>query len=112
MSNITIKDYVDAQDEKTRAQNDARFAEVLSRLDGLNPATWWQNALLLVGALGIMVAILAFASDRFDSGVSAMGAVEERLDAERDVNEAQNQRLDRLLNALEVLNDGSASDTE
>lgn len=33
---IPMKEYVDAQDQKTRAQNDARFAEVLSELKGIS----------------------------------------------------------------------------
>ena len=33
---VTMKEYVDAQDAKTRAQNDARFAEVLAGLNKID----------------------------------------------------------------------------
>jgi len=94
--------YIDARIEAVKAQNDARFAEVISRLDNMHPATWWQNGLLLIGAVGFVFAILSYASDRFDSGVSAMGAIEEQMDAQRDTNAAQDARLDKILRTLEV----------
>lgn len=83
------------------AQNDARFAQVLARLDGLHPATWQQNAAValstVVVALGLGFAVLAYASDRFDSGVGSMGAVEDAIDEQREINASQNERLDRIL---------------
>jgi hypothetical protein len=85
-----------------RAENDSRFAQVLSRLDGMNPATWWQIAVLIAGAIGSVFAILAFASDRFDSGVNSMGAVGEAINRQMEINAAQDERLDRIINALEA----------
>lgn len=101
------KNYLDAKVDAVRAQNDARFAQVLARLDAMNPATWWQNAVVaataVVALIGILLTVLSFASDRFDSGVSAMGAIEEQLDAQRETNAAQDERLDRVISALETI---------
>lgn len=96
------KHYLDAKVDAVKAQNDARFAEVLSKIDGLNPATWWQNALLLAATVGTVFAILAYASDRFDGGIAAMGLIEEQIDAQREQNKSQEERLDRILKQLEV----------
>ena len=61
--------YVDLKTDATRAQNDARFAEILVKLDNLpRPMTWQQCAAVVATALGIMLAILAFSADRFDGG--------------------------------------------
>lgn len=80
---VDAKDYIDAKTSEVRAQNDARFAEVLARLDGMNPATWWQNALLGFGFLGILLAILAFGGDQFSIGVSLSPELD-RISGERD----------------------------
>lgn len=97
------KNYVDAKMESVKAQNDARFSEVISRLDSMHPATWWQNGLLLAAAIGFVFAILAYSSDRFDSGVASMGAVEEAIDLQRETNAAQDVRLDKIISTLETL---------
>lgn len=113
---VEIKDYLDAKIETVRAQNDARFAELRSDISSLitkidhlpTPLTFWQFVVGLgsavVAALGIVLAVLAYGSDRFDSGVSAMGAIEEALDAQRETNAMQDVRLDRILQALEAEN--------
>lgn len=103
------KDYIDAKVEAVRAQNDARFSEIRSDIIALGAkidakpvgATWWQNALIVAGAVGTVFAVLAYASDRFDSGVGSMGAVEEAIDAQREINASQDGRLDRILEVLE-----------
>lgn len=40
------KEYIDAQDEKTRAQNDARFAEVMAGISGVGDRLDLQRNLL------------------------------------------------------------------
>ena len=100
------KDYVGANMRAVKAENSANFARLEAKLDGLHPATWWQNAVVASGAvvalLGILFTVLAIASDRFDSGVAAMGAIEEQLDAQRETNVRQDERLDRIISALEA----------
>ncbi|SET75753.1 hypothetical protein [Paracoccus homiensis] len=106
---ISQKDYIDRSMETVRAQNDARFAEVLGEIRGigqrlqhiessqLSARQLWGA--VLTGAatvLGVMLAALAFGSDRFDGGV---GMADQRLeqmqrDAEQD---AIIKRLDALI---------------
>lgn len=99
--------YIDARVDAVKAQNETAFARLEAKIDGLHPgATWQQNAGLLfaavVGGMGLLFAILSWGSDRFDSGVSAMGAIEEALDAQREQNADQEARLERILEALET----------
>jgi len=98
--------YVDKFMEAVKAQNDARFAEILAKLDQM-PKFWplvMSGFIGIFGAIGLVFAVLAYASDRFDSGIVAMGAVEESIDAQREVNAAQDARLDRILKMLEERN--------
>jgi len=75
------KNYLDAKMDSVRAQNDARFAEVLSRLDGIKdlPKFWPLVAAIAVASItiiGISVTILSYASDRFDGGLGASSLVD------------------------------------
>ena len=115
---ITWKDYVDAQDNQTRAQNEARFAEVLTGIRAVEsqvrdkPGVLW---LIGVGAAGFLavLALLAFGGDRFDGGFNAGNAVSVFLEAQTARDADQDARLDRILTTLETLSDQSnpASET-
>ena len=110
---VTWKEYTDAQDEKTRAQNDARFAEVVAKLDTL-PG--------FAGLIGVAttafvaaLAIWAWGASQFGIGVDIQGAVgaelreTQNLTAENSeaikslirVNESQAVSLDAILKAIE-----------
>ena len=102
------KNYLDAKMEAVKAQNDARFSEVLSRLDGIKdlPKFWPLVAAIAIAAvtiIGISVTILSYASDRFDGGLGASSLVDAitREQAERDA--AQDAKLDKILGKLETL---------
>lgn len=113
---IEMKDYVDAQDEKTRAQNDSRFAEVLAELK-VARAAWgrsvWGAAIATIAAIaGLFIGIMAIEGDRFESGMTARDAIttviqpvidaQEKRDAmQADRDAAQDSRIDRILTALE-----------
>jgi hypothetical protein len=115
----TWKDVIDAGDERTRAQNDARFAEirsslndVLSQVHVLNgkidsqprSPSIWQIAGVVGAGIGALVAIAAFAFDRFDGGIGAGAIVSnavEQISAEQRLrDEAQDRRLDEILRAI------------
>lgn len=74
MDNDTIA-YIDKSVEVVRAQNDARFAEVLAKLSGIDriPSAWQQFA-ALIGALavtvGLVFTVLGLMGDRFSAGLS------------------------------------------
>lgn len=109
------KNYVDAKMETVKAQNDARFSEVLSGISRVDervshiasPMTWQQLALTIgsVGLvlIGIVFGALSYASDRFDGGISASGLLDEfaQSQAERDVG--QDAKLDKILGKLDAL---------
>ena len=108
---ITTKDYIDRSMDTVRAQNDARFAEVLGEIKDIGQrlqhieniqltARQLWGAVLTGAAtvLGVMLAALAFGSDRFDGGV---GLADQRLEQmQRDADQdAIIRRLDALLAA-------------
>lgn len=119
-----VQPFVDARLDVMAAKIDARVAaaeqkaetelsQALGKLDGL-PKFWPLVAtivLTVAGGIGAVFGILGYASDRFDSGVNSMGAVEEAIDAGREIDAAQDARLDRILRALEQIS-GDASDDQ
>lgn len=99
------KEYVDLKTALTSAQNDARFAEVLSEIRSLRglvegkPSTWQMVGAVFAGAatiLGVILAALAYGGDRFDGGIGLADQRQEQIqrDAEQD---AIIKRLDALL---------------
>jgi hypothetical protein len=102
---VTWKDYVDAQDGQTRAQNDARFAEVISRLDSLRdlPRFWplvVSGIVIMTGAIGIVFTVLSYASDRFDGGIAASGLLDTLQQEQEQRDAAQDAKLDQILEAV------------
>lgn len=111
MDSIT-KAYIDANDETTRAQNDARFTEVITGIDKLSakieglPSKNSQTVTIL-GAAGALflgvLAVLAFAGDRFDGGMSAstdaavsqlvISEMDEKIDKLIDKQAEENQKM-------------------
>jgi hypothetical protein len=99
------KNYLDAKVDAVRAQNDARFAEVLSKIGALHPATWQQNVAIAVGAVGLGLAALALAGDRFDGGLAASSLLD-KVTAEQAVRDtAQDAKLEQILQAIQSLSD-------
>jgi len=75
-----MREYVDAKIEGVSAKNDARFNEVISKLDTLQsdvsriPSLWGFLGLALatvVTGIGILLGLLSYAGDRFDGGMQA-----------------------------------------
>ena len=97
---VTWRDYVDAQDASTRAQNDARFAEVVAKLDAINVPTIWQIAGVAAVTLATAFAILAYASDRFDGGIAASGLIDRMQEVQAERDAAQDIKLDKILEAV------------
>lgn len=98
---LTLRDYVDAQDEKTRAQNETQFVRIESKLDNLKVPSIWQIAGLIVAAIGFVFAILAYAGDRFDGGLSASSMIHQMKGDQIERDQAQDQRLNRLIAIVE-----------
>ena len=100
--------YVDARTEATRAQNDAKFAEVIAKIDGFpKPLTWQQAAAVVATGIGIVLAILAFAGDRFDGGmaVTTDAATTKEIVSQNSKNiEALTESVDKMISAQAIEN--------
>lgn len=106
------KNYVDAKVETVAAQNNARFSEVLARIDRVSDriehlpkAMTFRDfivggiSLLGVG-IGIVLSVLAISADRFDGGLAA-GSVKDSILTEQEVrNDAQDEKLNRIIEIL------------
>lgn len=112
------KDYVDAKAEATRAQNDARFSQVMSRLETLSmkletatlhmPTTssmFGTAAASVIAIIGLGVAILAFGGDRFDGGMGAASITMDQAISARETANRNAERLDDVDKKLDVLID-------
>lgn len=83
MNYIPIKDYIDSQDEKTRAQNEVKFADVMSELRSIREnsigwkGVWGAVATGFIAVGGLLLGALSFGGDRFDGGMSAGAVLEE-----------------------------------
>lgn len=101
------KNYLDAKVDAVKSQNDARFAEVLSKIDGLHPATWQQNAAIAVGiavgSLSLVFAVLAFSSDRFDGSLAASALIDTVTQEQIVRDAAQDAKLDQIFQAVQGL---------
>lgn len=106
------KDYVDQKFETERVKTDSRFIEVLSEIRVLREETkslreasltrtqlWGAVATIL----GVLLAVLAFAGDRFDAGINVSDDLRriQTEQAERDAS--QDARLGQILSAIEGL---------
>ncbi|WP_157966332.1 hypothetical protein [Oceanibium sediminis] len=97
------KDYVDANMRAVKAENSANFARLEAKIDGITPgASWQQIAGIAAVTLGIVFSILAYASDRFDGGISANGLLDSYRQEQQQRDQSQDVRLDRILKALEA----------
>lgn len=102
------KTYIDAKTEATRAQNDARFADVradiatlISKVDAApTKQTLWSAVGVTVG---VLLAAFAIAGDRFDGGVGlASLSVQQAEDAKR-ISAGNSERMDEIDQKLDVL---------
>jgi hypothetical protein len=124
------KDYIDAKVDAVRAQNDARFSEVLSEIKGLHLEVSTQNREIsanikslptkwsvvggIVAGIGLAIGIFAYGGDRFDGGVQVSSvSVQQAQEAKNDASKAlakaeesatqirsMNEKIDTLLGIL------------
>lgn len=109
---ITSKEYIDAKADAVRAQNDARFAEVMSEIRALptlrdNQSMKWNIWGAAIAAAGLIVGILAFAGDRFNGGVQVASVSVQQAQEAKEISrknaeaiEGVNNKLDELLKML------------
>ena len=104
--------FVESKVETIKAQNDARFTEVLSRIDGVaskidhapKPVTFLQFLLGAAAALGvtlsIVFAVMAYASDRFDGGLAAVAIKDQIATEQRTRDGTQDAKLNQIIETL------------
>lgn len=101
--------YIDAKSEAVRAQNDARFAEVIATLKTIQETSmkrrdiWGAAAATILSIVGIILAALSIGGDRFDGGMAASGVVSTVLNEQKARDQAQDQRLTEILDRLDAV---------
>lgn len=115
---VPWKDYVDAQDEKTRALNDARFAELGARIDTLagkidglgdrisqikDPPSIWQIVGIAATAVIALITILGIMADRFDGGIAASGLLDQMRAEQAERDATQDARFGEIIERLDAL---------
>ncbi len=89
----------------------ARFAEVISRLDGLTvrmdalpkPVGFWQIAGMVVSAMAVGFSLLGVFADRFDGGIAASGLLDRLQEVQSERDATQDAKLDKILEAVNFL---------
>ena len=102
---ISMKDYIDAQDEKTRAQNDARFARIETKLGELKIPGIWQTVSVAVGAVVAIIGMNAIMADRFEGGIGISNVLDSVINAQEQRDAGQDRKLDLILLAVEQIRD-------
>lgn len=100
--------YVDKSMEAVRAQNDARFAEVLAQLRKLNDIPTFGKMVLTavgvgVGGVTLIIGVLAFGGDRFDGGVQISSVSVQQAEEARQIAKENADRVKELDQKLETL---------
>lgn len=91
---VTLKDYVDAQSNAL----ESRVNQKLERLP--TKGTVWGA---VATGVGILLAVLAFGGDRFDSGISANGLLKAQSDQQDAVDRRQDQKLESIDKKLDII---------
>lgn len=91
---VPMKDYVDSRD-------DAVEARIAAKLDKLpTKATVWGA---VASGVGTLLALLAFAGDRFDGGVALSPSISKMKDEQQERDRQQDAKLVGIDKKLDVL---------
>ena len=99
-TSVPIKDYIDARDDAV----ESRLSTSLDKLP--TKATIWGAAGTL---FGLLLAVAAFAGDRFDGGMGASSLMAEQAQAQRQTDETQDAKLELMDQKLDILIQQTAS---
>lgn len=101
--------YIDAKTEATRAQNDARFAEILARLEQA-PTIGELRKLIVTTAIttiftliAAMIALLAFGADRFGSGMTAASLIYDQSEEARQMTTENAENIREMREDLDAM---------
>lgn len=91
---VPLKDYVDARDEAVETR-------LMAKLDQLSTkGTIWGAAGTVIA---IILAVMAFGGDRFDSGMDASNVVETARKVQAETDAKQDERLRQIDSKLDLL---------
>lgn len=107
---VPLKDYVDKGDEATLARAEKAVSELSAKIDALPGRILWIAAGTVVATVGLIVAILAFGSDRFDGGAAAVGSMADQVVTSREQDRAQSAAIDQVNQKLDTLIDQQKQD--
>lgn len=99
------KDYVDARDDALRSHVDAEFSKLRADLKSIpSKGTIWGA---VATGVGLLLAVLAIAGDRFDGGFSAAGVFAEQTEQNKQaleqVRTEVSQTKQDIMNAIGAL---------
>lgn len=111
---VPMREYVDKADQATLATAEKQIGELNAKIDALPTRLLWHTAGGVVATVGLVIGIVAFGGDRFDSGMSAAEVVSgaqahnEKLFAEiekrqADIDAKQDAKLVSMDEKLDVL---------
>lgn len=100
---VPIKDYIDKGDEATLARAELAVTQLGAKIDALPARILWIAAGTVVATVTLMVAILAFASDRFEGGMSATGNFASEVLQSKQEREQQAKALGQVNRKLDAL---------
>ena len=111
MVDTGTKNDQDAKVDAVRSQNDARFAEVLAKVDGVSSKidaipktiTFWEAAGIAASAVIVLITVLGVYSAQFSAGVNSLGLLDKAAEVQKSRDDAQDQKLDRILDKLIVI---------
>lgn len=99
---VPLKDYVDAKDEAVETRLMAKLEQLSTK------STIWGAAATVVA---IILAVLAFGGDRFDSGMNVSAIVKQVQDSQHATDQRQDAKLQQIDEKLDKLLDRTAKNT-
>jgi len=100
---VSIKDYVDARDEAIETRLFAKLDSVPTK------GTVWAA---MGTAVGILLAVAAFAGDRFDGGLGMSSVMSQLEEKQQVTDKAQDAKLELMDQKLDILIKQTASDAK
>ena len=104
---VSMKDYVDSRDDAIESRLSSQLGNLPSK------RTIWGAVGVIVGGmftvLTIVLATMAFGSDRFNGGLSVSPALAQVQGEQRKTDEAQDAKLELMDRKLDLLLERSAA---
>ena len=97
------REEIDAKLETVQERLYRRLDRIEGKLD-VRPTFLQMTAMIFVG-IGLAVAVIAYASDRFDGGLAASSLLDQVTEEQKKRDAAQDKKLEQILKAVENIRD-------